>query len=91
MGSIGELSPVYLAVVHYQRKEYDECIEICSKVLDKNPYDEAIWSLKTRALTAQVRPIPKSYFQSHHCRLLLPASLYINCILLMISYLGNSR
>ena len=68
MGGIGELSPVYLAVVHYQRKEYDECIEICSKVLDKNPYDEAIWSLKTRALTAQVRPIPKSYFQSHHCR-----------------------
>ena len=63
MGGIGELSPVYLAVVHYQRKEYDECIEICSKVLNKNPYDEAIWSLKTRALTAQVRPIPKSYFQ----------------------------
>ena len=62
MGGIGELSPVYLAVVHYQRKEYDECIEICSKVLDKNPYDEAIWSLKTRALTAQVSHIPKSYF-----------------------------
>lgn len=55
MGGIGELSPVYLAVVHYQRKEYDECIEICGKVLDKNPYDEAVWSLKTRALTAQVR------------------------------------
>ena len=90
MGGIGELSPVYLAVVHYQRKEYDECIEICSKVLDKNPYDEAIWSLKTRALTAQVRPIPKSYFQQSYF-LLLPASLYSNCILLMISYLGNSR
>ena len=54
MGGIGELSPVYLAVIHYQRKEYDECIEICGKVLDKNPYDEAVWSLKTRALTAQV-------------------------------------
>ena len=51
MAGIGELSPVYLAVVHYQRKEYDECIEICGKVLDKNPYDEAVWSLKTRALT----------------------------------------
>ena len=54
MGAIVELSPVYLAVVHYQRKEYDECIEICTKVLEKNPYDEAVWSLKTRALTAQV-------------------------------------
>ena len=55
MGAIVELSPVYLAVVHYQRKEYDECIEICTKVLEKNPYDEAVWSLKTRALTAQVK------------------------------------
>ena len=54
MGGISELSPVYLAVVHYQRNEYDECIDICSKVLEKNPYDEAVWSLKTRALTAQV-------------------------------------
>ena len=54
MGGIAELSPVYLAVVHYQRNEYDECIDICSKVLEKNPYDEAVWSLKTRALTAQV-------------------------------------
>ena len=88
MGGIGELSPVYLAVVHYQRKEYDECIEICSKVLDKNPYDEAIWSLKTRALTAQVRTIPNLIFNNI---ILMPASLYSNCILLMISYLGNSR
>ena len=61
MGGIGELSPIYLAVVHYQRKEFDECIEICSKVLDTNPYDEAIWSLKTRALTAQVKKM-----QKHH-------------------------
>ena len=68
MGGIGELSPVYLAVVHYQRKEYDECIEICSKVLDKNPYDEAIWSLKTRALTAQVS----------HCNIIV-SSLYTKC------------
>ena len=61
MGGIGELSPIYLAVVHYQRKEFDECIEICSKVLDTNPYDEAIWSLKTRALTAQVKKMQKLY------------------------------
>ena len=33
---------------------YDECVECCTKILDKNPYDEQIWSLKTRALTEQV-------------------------------------
>ena len=33
---------------------YEECVECCTKILDKNPYDEQIWSLKTRALTEQV-------------------------------------
>ena len=27
---------------------------MCTDMLEKNPYDEAVWSLKTRALTAQV-------------------------------------
>ena len=27
---------------------------ICTQILEKNPADEAVWSLKTRALTAQV-------------------------------------
>ena len=31
-----------------------ECVESCSKILEQNPYDEQIWSLKTRALTEQV-------------------------------------
>ena len=49
-----KLDKAYLAIVRYQRREYDECVEVCSKILEENPYDEAIWSLKTRALTAQV-------------------------------------
>ena len=49
-----KLDNAYLAILRYQRREYDDCIEVCSKILEKNPYDEAIWSLKTRALTAQV-------------------------------------
>ena len=49
-----KLDRAYLAILRYQRREFDECIEICTKILEENPYDEAIWSLKTRALTAQV-------------------------------------
>ena len=49
-----KLDKAYLAIVRYQRREYDECVLLCSKILEENPYDEAIWSLKTRALTAQV-------------------------------------
>ena len=29
-------------------------MEQCTKILEKNPYDEQVWSLKTRALTEQV-------------------------------------
>ena len=49
-----KLDKAYLAIVRYQRREFEECIEVCTKILEQNPYDEAIWSLKTRALTAQV-------------------------------------
>lgn len=48
------MEPVYKALFHFERREFDSCSDVCSEILDKNPYDEAIWSLKTRALTAQV-------------------------------------
>ena len=50
-----EMDPVYKALIYFERREFDECIETCSGILAKNPYDEAIWSLKTRALTSKVR------------------------------------
>ncbi len=49
-----QLDPVYVALVMYRRREFDSCIDVCTGILDRNPYDEAVWSLKTRALTAQV-------------------------------------
>ena len=52
-----QLDPAYLAIVRYRRREFEECVEVCSKILAENPYDEAIWSLKTRALTSQVKPL----------------------------------
>jgi tetratricopeptide repeat protein 8 len=35
----------------YKRQKYDECIEICTELLEKNAYDQATWLLKCRALT----------------------------------------
>ena len=49
------MDPVYWALIYFERREFDLCIEKCSEILEKTPYDEAIWSLKTRALTANVR------------------------------------
>eukprot|EP00164_Ancoracysta_twista_P004617 GFYU01006235.1.p1 GENE.GFYU01006235.1~~GFYU01006235.1.p1 ORF type:complete len:511 (-),score=101.36 GFYU01006235.1:139-1671(-) len=48
---MGSLDPVYLAHTRLQRQQYDECIDICTDLLEKNPYDQSVWFLKTRALT----------------------------------------
>ena len=49
------MDPVYWALIYFERREFEQCIEKCTEILEKTPYDEAIWSLKTRALTANVR------------------------------------
>lgn len=45
------MDPMYIGLSYYRRRKFDECIEICSKLLAKNPYDQSAWALKTRALT----------------------------------------
>ena len=48
------MDPIYSALFLFERREFQDCVEKCTEILEKNPYDETIWSLKTRALTAQV-------------------------------------
>ncbi|XP_034317339.1 tetratricopeptide repeat protein 8 isoform X2 [Magallana gigas] len=48
------MDPLFLAYSYYRRKKYEQCTEICTQLLEKNPYDQASWTLKTRALTGQV-------------------------------------
>lgn len=48
------MDPLFLAYSYMRRKKYQECVDICTQLLEKNPYDQATWTLKTRALTAQV-------------------------------------
>ena len=55
MGEIAaKIDPLYLALLYQKQHRYEKCVDVCTELLDKNPYDEAVWSLKTRALTAQV-------------------------------------
>lgn len=48
------MNPVFLALSRLRRRRFDEVIEACSDGLDPgkggNPYDEALWFMKTRAL-----------------------------------------
>lgn len=45
------LNAVWLAQSRFRRRRFDECIEICTQILERNPYDQAVWYLKCRALT----------------------------------------
>ncbi|XP_026867437.2 tetratricopeptide repeat protein 8 isoform X3 [Electrophorus electricus] len=58
------MDPLFLAWSYFRRRKFQKCSNICTKVLEDNPYDqepdtslhmaEAAWSLKTRALTEMV-------------------------------------
>ncbi|GAB6031788.1 Tetratricopeptide repeat protein 8 [Chamberlinius hualienensis] len=44
----------YLALSLFKRRKYEKCSEICSKLLERNQLDQAVWVLKMKALTSQV-------------------------------------
>ncbi|XP_014331701.1 tetratricopeptide repeat protein 8 isoform X1 [Xiphophorus maculatus] len=56
------MDPLFLAWSYFRRRKFQQCSDICSKILQDSPYDqdssflisEAAWSLKTRALTEMV-------------------------------------
>jgi len=42
---------VFLAQSKLRRRKFDDCIAICTDILNENPYDQAVWYLKAQALT----------------------------------------
>ena len=34
------MNPVWLAQSRLRRRKFDECVDICTSILDKNPYDQ---------------------------------------------------
>uniref|UniRef100_G3NXV8 Tetratricopeptide repeat domain 8 n=1 Tax=Gasterosteus aculeatus aculeatus TaxID=481459 RepID=G3NXV8_GASAC len=49
-----KMDPLFLALSYFRRRKLQQCSDICTKILQDNPYDQAAWSLKTRALTEMV-------------------------------------
>jgi tetratricopeptide repeat protein 8 len=47
------LDPLFMATSLFRRRRFEECVEICTMLLEKNPFDQAAWFLKLRALTEQ--------------------------------------
>ena len=45
------LDPVYKALHLLRCHKYEECVNQCTELLAQNPYDQAVWYLKCRAMT----------------------------------------
>jgi tetratricopeptide repeat protein 8 len=45
------MDPAYYALNLLRRRKLDRCIEASTEVLTKNPFDQQVWYIKTRALT----------------------------------------
>ena len=37
------MDPLYLAHSFYRRRKFEQCVIICTNLLEKNPYDQVIW------------------------------------------------
>ncbi len=48
------ISQTWLAMSRFRRRKFESAISICTKELESNPRDEAVWFLKARALTQNV-------------------------------------
>ncbi|VIO97918.1 Uncharacterized protein BM_BM6009 [Brugia malayi] len=48
-----ELDLSLKALIYFKHNNIEKAIEICNDILEKNPYDQAAWSLKMSCLTEQ--------------------------------------
>ncbi|CAF0833690.1 unnamed protein product [Rotaria sordida] len=48
------MDPLFQAISLFHRRQYESCVEITTRVLEKNPNDQVAWLLKMRALTEQL-------------------------------------
>lgn len=48
------MDDLYMALSHFRRRNFEQCIEYCTKLLLKNSLDQAAWVLKMNALKEQV-------------------------------------
>lgn len=46
-----DMNPVWLAQSRLRRRKFDECLEICTPILERNPYDQVRRDVKLRCRT----------------------------------------
>lgn len=48
------LNPFFKALSRFRQRRWDECVDICTDLLEQNSRDQAVWFLKCRALTCKL-------------------------------------
>ncbi|CAF0795394.1 unnamed protein product [Rotaria sp. Silwood1] len=48
------MDPLFQAISLFHRRQYESCIEIANRLLERNSNDQVAWLLKMRALTEQL-------------------------------------
>lgn len=38
-----QMDPLFLAMSFYRRRKFEECAEVCTQLLKKNPYDQVFY------------------------------------------------
>ena len=76
---VGDVNPVWLAQSRFRRRRFDECIEICTKILERNPYDQvriwlANWGTRMRIASPLGFRVDLGF-----CASLLQAVWYLKC------------
>ncbi|XP_007526886.1 tetratricopeptide repeat protein 8 isoform X3 [Erinaceus europaeus] len=49
-----DMEPLLLAWSYFRRRKFQLCVDLCTQMLEKAPFDQAAWILKARALTEMV-------------------------------------
>ncbi|KAJ8575015.1 hypothetical protein ON010_g4203 [Phytophthora cinnamomi] len=51
--ALDQVDPFYMALLRSRQRRFADCIDICTDILAQNPYDQAAWVTKTKAMTMQ--------------------------------------
>ncbi|GMF64486.1 unnamed protein product [Phytophthora lilii] len=51
--ALDQVDPFYMALLRARQRRFADCIDVCSDILAQNPYDQAAWVTKTKAMTMQ--------------------------------------
>lgn len=68
------MNPAFLALSRLRRRRYDECINLCTGLLEKNHYDQQAWWIKMRGLTL------KSYVDDTGAQRLMTVAKCPDCV-----------